>query len=148
MFPAMALAAVASLLVWTGRWYLEDLSAFADAVGDWAIFALAWAVWPALAIAFLSKTVMHTYRLTSRAVLVDYGRFSRPVPPIPLESITAVDVRGGWVLRQLGIGRIELRTGDREVILTGVRNPEEFAERIRTARAEMTPLHVSNTPAG
>src|SRR5687768_14035197 len=81
--PAVALTAVASLLVWTGRWYLDDLSDFADRVGDWAVFALAWAVWPAVAFAFLYKTVTHTYRLTDRAVLAEFGFFSPPVPPIP-----------------------------------------------------------------
>jgi membrane protein YdbS with pleckstrin-like domain len=136
MLPAVTVAAVVSLLVWTGRWYLDDLSAFADAVGDWAVFLLAWAVWPALVFAFLYKTVLHTYRLTDRAVLAEFGFFSRPVAPLPLKDVTAVVVGGGWLLRQFGVGWVEVRTADRAVRLKGVRNPALFAERIRTARAQ------------
>jgi membrane protein YdbS with pleckstrin-like domain len=135
MLPAITLAAVVSLLVWTGRWYLDDLSAFADTVGDWAIFLLAWAVWPALTVAFLYRTVLYTYRLTDGAVLAEFGFFSRPIAPVPLKHVTAVVVGGGWLLRQLGVGWVEVRTADRAVRLRGVRNPSHFAEQIRTARA-------------
>ena len=142
MIPAIVLATVVSLLVWTGRWYLDDLSAFADAVGDWALFGLAWAVWPALVLAFLYKTVLHTYRLTDRAVLVEFGFLSRPVAPIQLEDVTAVVVGGCWLMRRLGVGWVELRTADRTVRLRGVRDPALVAERIREAR---TGIAVAST---
>jgi membrane protein YdbS with pleckstrin-like domain len=131
--PALALAAVASLLVWTGRWYFDDLSDFADAVGDWVVFALAWAVWPAVAAVFLYKTVTHTYRLTDRAVLAEFGFLAPPVPPIPLKDVTAVVSGGGWLRRRLGVGWVEVRTAGRAVRLKGVRNPGLFAEQIRAA---------------
>ena len=127
MLPALLGTATVSLLVWTGRWYLDDLSAFADQIGDWAVFLLAWAVWPALAFAFLYKTVLHTYRLTDRAVLAEFGFFYRPVAPLSLGDVTAVVVGGGWLLRQLGVGWVEVRTGDRAVRLRGVRHPALFA---------------------
>src|SRR5437867_3198330 len=82
--PTVALAAAASLLVWTGRWYLDDLSDLTDRVGALALFALAWAVWPALAAVFLYRAVTYTYRLTDRSVLADFGFLARPIPPVPL----------------------------------------------------------------
>ena len=44
-------------LLWTGQWYLDDLSDLADRIGSLAVFALAWGVWPALIAVFLYRTV-------------------------------------------------------------------------------------------
>lgn len=131
--PAIGIAVVASFVVWTGRWYLEDLSDLADRLGSWVVFALAWGVWPALAAVFLYRTVTYTYRLTDRAILVDFGPLSPPVPPIALVEVTAVVVGGGWVFRRVGVGWIEVRTQDRSVRLRGVRDPHHFALTVRDA---------------
>jgi uncharacterized membrane protein YdbT with pleckstrin-like domain len=133
MAPAVALTAVASLLVWTGRWYLDELSAFADEAGDWAMFALAWAVWPALLAVFFYRTVMFTYRLSDREMLVDYGPLYHPVPHVLLKEIASVVVGGGWLARLLGVGRVEIHLQGRTVRMKGVRHPQVFAEKIRTA---------------
>ena len=133
--PAIALAAIANALVLSGRWYLVDLSEFADRVGALAVFALAWAVWPGLLAAFLYRTVTYTYRLTDRAVLVDFGFFSRPVPQIVLTDVVEVKVGGGWMARRLGVGCVEVQTKNRSLRLPGVRHPAAFAEKIRTAVA-------------
>ncbi|HSQ58424.1 MAG TPA: hypothetical protein VLM40_22070 [Gemmata sp.] len=134
MVPLLGLTAVVSLFVWTGRWYFEEFSDFADAVGDWVLFALAWAVWPALICVFLYRTVLYTYRLTDRAVLVEFGFLYRPVAPIQLTDITEVRVGGARWLRQLDVGWVDVRTADRCVRLKGVRNPAKLAERILAAR--------------
>ncbi len=131
--PAAALAAAASLVVWTGDLFLDDLSGFADRVGGWVLFALAWGVWPALAAVFLYRTVTLTYRLTDRAVLTDFGPLYRPVPPVPLAAVTGVAAGGGWAGRRLGVGWVEVRAGDRVVRMTGVRDPGGFADRVRAA---------------
>ncbi len=135
MAPAVALTAVASLLVWTGRWYLDDLSDFADRAGGWAMFALAWAVWPALAAVFLYRTVTFTYRLTDRAVLVDFGFFCRPVPQVLLKDVTAVAVGRGWLARWLKVGWVEIHSPGRVVRMKGVLKPLLFAEKVREAVA-------------
>src|SRR5579859_5465306 len=88
--PAVAGTAVVSLLVWTGRWYMDDLSELADRVGGLAVFALAWGVWPALATVYLYRAATYTYRLTDRAVLVDFGFWHPPVPPVWLREVTEV----------------------------------------------------------
>jgi membrane protein YdbS with pleckstrin-like domain len=131
--PAIVLAGVTSLVVWTGRWFFEDLSDLADRLGSLVIFALAWGVWPALTAVFLYRTVMFMYRLTDRALLVDFGLLSRPVPPIALSEVMAVVMGGGWVLRRFGVGWIEIRTADRVIRLPGVRDPQLFAVAIRDA---------------
>jgi hypothetical protein len=144
--PAIAIMAIASLIVWTGRWYLEDLSALADRVGALAVFALAWCVWPGLLAVYLSRAATYTYRLTDRAVLVDFGFWYRPVSPVWLRDITQVRTGGGWMQRVLGVGWVEVRTLGRAVQLVGVRHPELFAERIREAAFEIRNAPPSEMP--
>jgi membrane protein YdbS with pleckstrin-like domain len=136
MAPAVVSVAAASLLVWTGRWYLAPLSELVNRVGALAVFAVAWGVWPAMAAVFLYRTVTYTYRLTDRAVLIDYGFWYASVPPVWLAEVVGVQVRAGWLNRLLGVGAVELRTADRAVLLEGVRHPEAFAEQIRAAVQE------------
>jgi uncharacterized membrane protein YdbT with pleckstrin-like domain len=131
--PAVAGTALVALLVWTGRWYVEDLSGLADRVGALAVFAMAWGVWPAVAAVYLYRAATYTYRLTDRAVLIDFGFWHRPVPPVWLTEITAVRAGAGWVGRLLGVGWVEVRTALRTERLIGVRHAEAFAERIRAA---------------
>ncbi|VTU01722.1 : bPH_2 [Gemmataceae bacterium] len=133
--PLVAVAASVSLLVWTGQWYLDGVSAFAAEIGGWATFAVAWGVWPALVLLFLYRTVTYTYRLTDAAVYVDYGPAFRPVAPVPVADLGTVSVGGGWLVRRLGVGVVVLKCGGRSVRLKGVRNPEAFAARVRAARA-------------
>jgi uncharacterized membrane protein YdbT with pleckstrin-like domain len=133
--PAIALAAIANVLVLSGRWYLDGLSELADRVGALAVFALAWAVWPGLAAVFLYRTVTYTYRLTNREVLVDFGLFSRPIQPVVLVDASAVVVGGNWISRWLGVGWVEVRARGRSIRMTGVRQPNSFAAKIRVAIA-------------
>ena len=109
MVPALVLASVASLALWTGRWFLDDLSELADHVGALALFAMAWAVWPVLVALFLYRTITYTFRLTDRAVLAEFGFLSRPIPAIALIDITAVATGGGWLARRLGVGWVEVQ---------------------------------------
>ncbi|QJW95972.1 hypothetical protein [Frigoriglobus tundricola] len=131
--PAVVGAAVASLLVWTGRWYLDDLSELAARFGALAVFALAWGVWPALAAVYLYRAATYTYRLTDRAVLVDFGFRHPPVPPLWLSEITEVRSGAGWANRLVGVGWVEIRTAGRVVRLVGVRRAAERAARVRAA---------------
>jgi hypothetical protein len=133
--PPLAVAAIASLVLWTGRWYLDDLSELADRVGALAVFALAWCVWPALLAAYLYRTVTYSYRLTDKAVLIDFGFWHAPVPPVWLEEVAEVRTGGGWVERLLGVGWVELSAAGRTVRLIGVYRPKELAEQIRSAVA-------------
>jgi membrane protein YdbS with pleckstrin-like domain len=135
MAPAIGVAAAASLVVSTGRWYLEDLSDFAERAGTLAVFVTAWGLWPALAALFLYRTVTYTYRLTDRALLVEFGFLAPPVPPVPLEAVDAVVTGQGWLGRRLGVGWVEVRAGARVVRLRGVRNPADFAVTLRDAVA-------------
>lgn len=136
MAPLGVLLALASLVLWTGQWYQSDLSDLADRIGSLALFALAWAVWPALIAVFLYRTVTYTYRLTDRALLVDFGFLFRPVPAIPLADVTAVVTGSNWMGRRLDVGWVEVRTPDRTVRLSGVRHPTSFAIALRNAVAK------------
>lgn len=133
--PAVACAAVASLVVWTGRYYLDPLGALAAQVGSLAVFALAWGVWPGLVAFYLYRAVTYSYRLTDSALLVDFGSLSRPLAPLRLADVTAVRVGRGWLGRLLGVGWVDVATGGRTVRLRGVRAPQQFAEQLRAAVA-------------
>ena len=133
--PAVGAVAVASLAVWTGQWYLAPLSQLADRAGVLAVFALAWGVWPGLAAVYLYRAVTYSYRLTDRALLIDFGFRHRPIPPLPLADITGVRAGTGWVGRLLGVGWVVVAAGGRAERLVGVREPERFADQVRAAVA-------------
>jgi hypothetical protein len=132
--PALAAAAAVSLVVWTGRGYLAGVSDLTERLGALAVFGLAWCVWPALAAAYVYRMVTYTYRVTDRAVLVDFGFWHRPVPPIWMADVRDVRVGSARLSRWLGVGWVEVRTSDRAVRLVGLRHPEEFAGQILAAR--------------
>jgi membrane protein YdbS with pleckstrin-like domain len=136
MAPLGIVLVLVSLVLWTGQWYQSDLSDLADRIGSLTLFALAWAVWPALVAIFLYRTVTYTYRLTDREVLVDFGFLFRPVPAVPLSDISAVVTGGSWLRKQFGVGWVEVRTTDRSVRLPGVRHPSSFAIAVRNAVAK------------
>ena len=132
--PAVAAATAASVSIWLGRWYLSDLSELADRVGALAVFAMAWCVWPAVAAVYLYRAITYTYRLTDRAVLIDFGFWFRPTPPVWLKDVIEVRAGGWWLSRLLGVGWVDVRTTTgRRVRLPGVRHAAEFGARIRAA---------------
>ena len=137
--PALVVVAAASLVVWTGRWYQFDLRELANRYGALALYAPVWCVWAALVTVYLYRAVTYSYRLTSRAVLIDFGFRHPPVPPVWLEEVAEVRTGGGWFGRLLGVGWVELRAAGRTVRLIGARHPEELAEQIRAAVTEWRP---------
>lgn len=136
-FPVVAVAVAVSAALLSGRWYLEELSWLAERAGALAVYAMALAVWPGLLAVLLYRMVTYTYRLTDRAVLIDRGFLSRPEPPVWLADLTGAEATAGWLGRQLGFGRVNLRAGGREVTLTGVADPVGFATAIRDAAAKL-----------
>jgi hypothetical protein len=90
-------------------------------------------VWPALAAVYLYRMVTYTYRLTDRALLIDFGFWHRPVAPVWLVEVKEVRVGSGWLGHILGVGWVEVRTADRAVRFPGVRHAVQFAEQIRAA---------------
>jgi hypothetical protein len=142
--PTLVIAGVLSLLVWTGRWYLTELS---DRLGSLVIFAMAWCMWPLLLALYTYRAVTYTYRVTTRAVLLDFGSWHAPVDPVWLDQIVEVRSGGGWLNRLLGVGWVEVRTTSRAERLVGVRNPDAFAKQIRAAREAARGSGASPTPA-
>jgi membrane protein YdbS with pleckstrin-like domain len=126
-------AAVASATLVVGRWWFRDVTPWAEEVGAIVYYLLALAVWPLLVLRLAYRMVTYTYRLTDRAVLVDFGSRNPPVPPVPLADVTGVATAAGWLGRLLGVGDVTLTAGPRVVTLVGVRRPEAFAALVRTA---------------
>ena len=137
--PAVLVAAAASGVLMVGRWELQDLSELADRVGAWVYFVLSAAVWLFLAAAVGYRLVTFTYRVTDRALLVDYGPRHPPEPPLNWADVTGVAHGAGWLGRRLGVGWVKVKAGPRTVTMRGVRRPAEFAWVIREAKAGGSP---------
>ena len=114
---------------------LDDFDVLAARAAPLAVFAAAWGGWVPLAAVFVYRTTTYTYRLTDRALVLDYGFWFRPVPPVALADVTDVTPRAGPLGRLLGVGSVEVRTAQRLARLTGVRCPAAVAEQIRAAAA-------------
>lgn len=123
LLPLVGGLAVLSWTVWLGRWYVEGLLDLADRRGALTVFALAWAIWPLFLLLFCYRTVTYTYRLTDRAVLLDFGFMHNYQPPIPLEDIKEVRIRQGRVGRWLNVGDVEIHTAVGRWVLPGVYAP-------------------------
>jgi membrane protein YdbS with pleckstrin-like domain len=135
--PAFALATVASVALLVGRWWLADPSDFTDRAIALAFYAMTLAVWPVLLSTLVYRMVTYTYRLTDRAVLVDWGFRHLPEAPVKLAGLRGVAVQVGRLGRRFGVGRVILHAADeRMVTLKGVRAPETFAMAIREAAAK------------
>lgn len=130
--PAAAAATAASAALLAGRWAFEDFSALADKLGAFGVYVMVLAVWPTVLGLAVYRAVVRTYRLTDRAVLVDWGPLALPEPPVWLDEVCAVTHGAGRLGKQLGFGWVELRvTGGRTVRLTGIRDPAGFAAAVR-----------------
>lgn len=135
MAPVVVAAAVVTVLIHWARWALEDASVLIERVGGLAVFALNWVIWLSVAAVFLYRTVTYTYRLTDRALLVDFGFVFPPVAPVVLAEVVSVASGSNRLRRWLGVGWVEVRTADRAVRMIGIRKPLLFAEKIRSVRA-------------
>lgn len=130
--PAAAAAAAASAALVAGRFVLADRAA---APPDWltalAVYGSVLAVWPLVLGLAAYRVIVRTYRLTDRAILVDWGPFVNPEDPVWLAHLADVRAGAGWLGRQLGVGWVELRENSGRVVrLTGVRDPAGFAAEI------------------
>ncbi|HEX4607639.1 MAG TPA: hypothetical protein VH092_05475 [Urbifossiella sp.] len=127
--PAAAAAAAASAALLAGRWAVaSEVTDLPDRLAALAVYASVLAVWPTVLGLAAYRAVVRTYRLTDRAVLVDWGPLARPEPPVWLDELAGVRRGAGPVGRWLGIGWVELREKSGRVLrLTGVRDPAGFA---------------------
>ena len=75
--------------VHVGSIMLDSYTSFGPAdvlvpfASSWHPLAVAWGVWPTLVTASLYRAVTYSYRLTDRAVLIDFGFWHPPVVATP-----------------------------------------------------------------
>lgn len=132
MMPLVALAGVFSLLDLLGRWFVADLSRFAEEVGSLVLFLPVVLMWSVVVALLLYRTITYTYRLTDRAILVDRGFRWPPESPVWLSDIQEVRAKYSTLGRCLGVGGVDiLAVSGRTVKLTGVRDPLGFADAIQ-----------------
>jgi hypothetical protein len=133
--PLIAVAGGISAALLAGRWYLDDFTAALIP------YAIVLALWPGLLGLTVYRAITYTYRLTDRALLVDRGFRNRPEAPLWLADVNTVEYGGHWIARKLGIGWVKVTSIEgREIVLTAIRNPEQFAnclDELRTRGADL-----------
>jgi uncharacterized membrane protein YdbT with pleckstrin-like domain len=137
MLPGAVVGAAVSAVVMLAA---PSVGSLVDLSRDTTAFVRFWLVllgWAAAGLVWAYRGASYVYRLTPRHLVVEYGMFHRPVAPIPLIDVTAVDQRA-WVLRRLfGVGAVVVRADGRAPVrLSGVFRPERLAQAIRKAVRE------------
>lgn len=78
------------------------------------------------------RSIVRTYRLTDRAILVDWGPFVDREAPVWFTNVLAVRSGAGWIGQRFGVGWVELHEATGRVVrLTGVRDPAGFAAQVQ-----------------
>lgn len=133
MLPGLVVGSVLSAI---GMFGLPPLGAYVGLPVDWSAFVLFWLAmlgWASLGLMWAYRGSSLVYRLTSKHLFIDYGRFYRPTPPVPLGEIRSITVRA-WALRRLfGVGAVTVHCDGRDVRMRGIFRPEKFAEAIQSA---------------
>ena len=137
MLPGLVVGVAASAAVMLAAPPVGDL---VDLAPDTTAFIRFWLVligWAAAGLVWAYRGASYVYRLTPRHLFVEFGMLRRPVPPIPLTSVTGVECRA-WTLRRLfGVGAVVVRAEGRPPVrLSGVFRPDRFAQAIRRAASE------------
>jgi membrane protein YdbS with pleckstrin-like domain len=138
MLPGAVVGAALSAVVMLAA---PSVGEFVDLARDTTAFVRFWLIllgWVAAGLVWAYRGASYVYRLTPRFLFVEYGMLHRPVAPIPLKDITAVEERA-WTLRRLfGVGAVVVRSGGRPPVrLSGVFRPERLAQAIRKAVKEV-----------
>ena len=93
--------------------------------------------WIAAGLVWAYRGASFVYRLTPRHLFVEYGMLYRPVPPVRLGDVTAVECRARGLRRLFGVGAVVVRARSRPPLyLGGVFRPHQFAQAIRRAVQE------------
>lgn len=69
--------------------------------------------------------------LTSDQVVQSMGVVSRHTQELDLRSLTGVAVRQSWIERLLRVGSVRLAGSGRDLVLAGVKDPDQVADLIR-----------------
>ena len=104
---------------------------------EWATFVLFWltvGLWVVAGCRWFYRGASYVYRVTDRAVHVDFGFLHRPVPTIPLEDIQEMEHRP-WPMWFMAVGTVVIHAAGRPpVALPGLVRPKEFIDRVVTAK--------------
>lgn len=134
MMPGLVIGIALSAIVMLAAPSVGDL---VDLSPDTTAFLRFWLVligWIVAGLVWAYRGASFVYRLTPRHLFVEFGRLYRPIPPIRLADVTAVECRA-WSLRRLfGVGAVVVRAHSRPPLyLGGVFRPQQFALAIRRA---------------
>ncbi|WP_157369730.1 hypothetical protein [Zavarzinella formosa] len=134
LLPAASILLLTSvILLSAGPWLAGKLGV----EHEWATFLLFWLVvilWVIACGRWMYRGSSYIYRLTDRAIHVDFGFMHPPVPGIPLGDITGLDERP-WAWWFMNVGTVIIRSEDRPpVFLPGLARPRLLIEQISLAR--------------
>lgn len=134
MLPGVVVGTLASAVVMLG---LPPFGEWINLPDDWTAFLRFWLVllgWVAAGLVWSYRGAAFVYRLTPSYLYTDFGILYRPVPPVPLATVTKVEGRG-WALRRLfRVGSVTVHGEGREPLtMSGIFRPDLFADAIRAA---------------
>ena len=137
MMPGIVLGAVLSALVMLAGSLVRRWLHVAPESTAFLRFWIVLLGWVAAGLVWAYRGASFVYRLTPGHLYLEFGMLSRPVPPVPLAEVEAVECRA-WTLRRLfGVGAVIVRAKGRGPIrLRGVFRPHRFACAIRQAVEE------------
>lgn len=133
MIPGALLGGVLSAVLMFGG---PPVAARIGMDADWGTFLWFWvaiAGWAAAGLVWAYRGACFVYRLTPRHLYTDFGPLYRPMAPVELRAVTAVECPVGPLRRLLNVGPVVVRVGDRPLRLPGVFRPDAFAQAIRDA---------------
>ncbi|MEZ6143639.1 MAG: PH domain-containing protein [Zavarzinella sp.] len=82
---------------------------------------------------WLYRSIYYVYRLTPEYLFIDRGYFHRPVPKLPLKTISEICITSPRWYQIAGTGTIRITcTGGRIEYLTGVFNPHACVQRLNS----------------
>lgn len=134
MLPSFTVCLLASIVLLTARWFVEEVSNLSDRVGTLVFFGATLLIWIVQILRWMYRGASYVYRLTPKHLFIDRGVFDCPHPPIDLTKVIKVEAGSNFLTSFFSAGWVHLTIEGREpVCLSGLLYPDLFAQEIEGA---------------
>ncbi|MBY0524904.1 MAG: PH domain-containing protein [Gemmataceae bacterium] len=117
----LTIAACLGVYAWADDWGLSDDMA------RYLLYAVASLLVGSQVLHCGYRTTVLTYRLTTHRLFCGLGLLRAAAPPIAVADIRSVRVQQTALERRLGVGRLRIHTGKKDMVLFGVWDTERIA---------------------
>ena len=131
MLPSFIGCFLLSLFILMGGWFFDDIRGLGQEVGSWVLFEIVGVIWVVQLLRWLYRGACYSYVLGEKHFFFDHG-FRYPAErAIELNQVEKIQWGMYFLGRQIQVGWVLITCKDgREVKLTGIRKPNEFAQLI------------------